>query len=102
MQDSYNLGWKIGLVLSRRLQPSVLETYSLERQHPARDLIEHDRKLAKAYLKKQRVDEGLGDGENLTAEGVLKISKQQVKVWLPPGIQSLAAPSCKVQVANIS
>lgn len=43
MQDTFNLGWKLGSVLTGRAEPSLLDTYSLERQVVARKLIEFDR-----------------------------------------------------------
>ncbi|PWH07157.1 3-hydroxybenzoate 4-monooxygenase [Brachybacterium endophyticum] len=43
MQDTFNLGWKLGAVLTGRADPSLLDTYSLERQVVARRLIEFDR-----------------------------------------------------------
>ncbi len=43
MQDTFNLGWKLGSVLSGQTDPAVLDTYSLERQGVARKLIEFDR-----------------------------------------------------------
>jgi phenol 2-monooxygenase len=49
MQDTYNLGWKVALVLQKKLLPSVLETYALERQPLARELIDFDHTLSRAF-----------------------------------------------------
>jgi phenol 2-monooxygenase len=43
MQDGFNLGWKLAAVLEGRSEPSLLRTYSAERQAVAADLIEFDR-----------------------------------------------------------
>lgn len=43
MQDGYNIGWKLGAVLNGQAAASLLETYVLERQSVARELIEFDR-----------------------------------------------------------
>ncbi|CAM4016532.1 FAD-dependent monooxygenase [Helcobacillus massiliensis] len=43
MQDAFNLGWKLGHVLTGRAVPGLLDTYSQERQDVARKLIEFDR-----------------------------------------------------------
>ena len=43
MQDTFNLGWKLGAVVSGQATPELLDTYSLERQVVARKLIEFDR-----------------------------------------------------------
>jgi phenol 2-monooxygenase (NADPH) len=46
MQDAFNLGWKLALVLRRRCQPSLLNTYSAERRAIAKELIDFDREFA--------------------------------------------------------
>lgn len=43
MQDGFNLGWKLGQVLSGTSRPELLRTYSQERQEVAKNLIEFDR-----------------------------------------------------------
>ena len=46
MQDGFNLGWKLAAVLQGRSPPSLLHTYSAERQAVARELINFDREWA--------------------------------------------------------
>ncbi|HCX85784.1 MAG TPA: 3-hydroxybenzoate 4-monooxygenase [Micrococcales bacterium] len=46
MQDGFNLGWKLGQVLTGRSAPSLLATYSAERQEIAQNLIDFDREWA--------------------------------------------------------
>lgn len=43
IQDAFNLGWKLAAVLRGRASPSLLETYSEERQPVAQHLIDFDR-----------------------------------------------------------
>lgn len=43
LQDGYNIGWKLAAVLHARAAPSLLETYTLEREKVAADLISFDR-----------------------------------------------------------
>ncbi|MFV0463407.1 MAG: FAD-dependent monooxygenase [Nostocoides sp.] len=43
MQDAFNLGWKLAAVLTDRADPSLLRSYSKERQSVAQDLIDFDR-----------------------------------------------------------
>ncbi|KAJ6789159.1 hypothetical protein PWT90_06035 [Aphanocladium album] len=52
MQDAYNLGWKIGMVVRGQLGPSILSTYTLERKTIAEHLVEFDRKLSHQYSDK--------------------------------------------------
>lgn len=46
MQDAYNLGWKIGSVLTGSANRHVLSTYHVERRPVAQALIELDRKMS--------------------------------------------------------
>jgi phenol 2-monooxygenase len=43
MQDAFNLGWKLAAVLHGRSAPSLLRSYSAERQPVAQELIDFDR-----------------------------------------------------------
>lgn len=43
MQDAFNLGWKLGSVLTGRSPAALLDTYSTERQEVAQQLIDFDR-----------------------------------------------------------
>ncbi|KAK8060691.1 FAD binding domain-containing protein [Apiospora saccharicola] len=49
MQDSYNLGWKLGGVLKGQLQSHVLETYETERRPVAESLIAVDQETVAFY-----------------------------------------------------
>jgi 2-polyprenyl-6-methoxyphenol hydroxylase-like FAD-dependent oxidoreductase len=63
MQDAFNLGWKLTAVLRGRCPPSLLHTYSAERQAVAKELIDFDREWAKmlsAPLKKPGDAAGTG------------------------------------------
>nr|WP_249134984.1 FAD-binding monooxygenase [Bradyrhizobium sp. AUGA SZCCT0222] len=46
MQDGFNLGWKLASVLRQRCAPSLLHSYSAERQAIASELIDFDREWA--------------------------------------------------------
>jgi 2-polyprenyl-6-methoxyphenol hydroxylase-like FAD-dependent oxidoreductase len=46
MQDAFNIGWKLAAVLQGRSPPSLLNTYSAERQAVAKELIDFDREWA--------------------------------------------------------
>ena len=43
MQDAFNLGWKLAAVLRKQSAPSLLHSYSAERQAVAKELIDFDR-----------------------------------------------------------
>jgi phenol 2-monooxygenase len=49
MNDTWNLGWKLGAVLWGRAKPELLHTYSAERQKVAQQLIDFDREFAKMF-----------------------------------------------------
>jgi phenol 2-monooxygenase len=46
MQDAFNLGWKLAAVLRKQCSPSLLHSYSAERQAVAKELIDFDREWA--------------------------------------------------------
>ena len=52
MQDAFNLGWKLGSVLTKRSPELLLATYSAERQVVAKDLIEFDKEWSSLMAKK--------------------------------------------------
>ena len=49
MQDAYNLGWKIGLVVRGLAKLSVLKTYQSERRRIAQDLIAFDQRFLRLF-----------------------------------------------------
>ena len=49
MNDTWNLGWKLGAVLQGTARPELLHTYSEERQKIAKQLIDFDREFAKMF-----------------------------------------------------
>ncbi|KAJ5097869.1 hypothetical protein N7532_004870 [Penicillium argentinense] len=49
LQDGYNIGWKLGEILTGLASPLLLETYVLERQKVAIDLINFDRYFSKLF-----------------------------------------------------
>ncbi|MCS3841894.1 FAD-dependent monooxygenase [Microbacterium sp. AK031] len=52
MQDGFNLGWKLGSVLTGRSPESLLSTYSAERQPVAQQLIDFDREWSSLMARK--------------------------------------------------
>ncbi|MGO3234626.1 MAG: FAD-dependent monooxygenase, partial [Microbacterium sp.] len=52
MQDGFNLGWKLGAVLTERSPQSLLATYSAERQPVAQHLIDFDREWSSLMARK--------------------------------------------------
>lgn len=56
LQDGYNLGWKLGSVLSHLSPPSIIESYVKERSKTAADLIAFDRELSAMFSRKEKRD----------------------------------------------
>lgn len=54
MQDSYNLCWKLGAVISGIAKPEILKTYNIERRQVALDLLAVDREIARFYSPDRR------------------------------------------------
>lgn len=49
MQDTYNLIWKLGSVITHNANPAILDTYESERRPVARTLMELDKRVLQAY-----------------------------------------------------
>lgn len=62
MQDGFNLGWKLGSVLTGVSPASLLSTYSAERQPVAQELIDFDREWSSLMARKP---EEVSDPEEL-------------------------------------
>ncbi|KAI5927649.1 FAD binding domain-containing protein [Camillea tinctor] len=54
LQDGYNIGWKLGHVLTGRASPEILKTYVSERQRTAEELIKFDTYFTKLFSSKYR------------------------------------------------
>nr|POE49003.1 3-hydroxybenzoate 4-monooxygenase [Quercus suber] len=54
MNDAYNLGWKLAAVLCGSADPTLLHTYSEERQAIAQLLIDFDRQIAELFAAKPK------------------------------------------------
>lgn len=52
MQDGFNLGWKLGSVLTGRSDPALLSTYAAERRPVAQQLIDFDREWSSLMARK--------------------------------------------------
>lgn len=64
MQDTFNLGWKLAAVLRKQCAPTLLLSYSEERQVVAQQLIDFDRAWAKMFSDPAK------QGADGSAEGV--------------------------------
>ncbi len=62
MQDTFNLGWKLASVLRGQCPPELLNTYSLERQVVAQELIDFDREWAKMFSEPAKHGSGAQSG----------------------------------------
>jgi phenol 2-monooxygenase/3-hydroxybenzoate 4-monooxygenase len=58
MQDTFNLGWKLAAVLRGQAAPTLLDTYSDERQPAAQALIDFDREWAKMFSDRPKQADG--------------------------------------------
>jgi phenol 2-monooxygenase len=53
IQDTYKLVWKVGAVLTEGADPVILETYDSERRSVAKELMDLDARLVRAYEDRQ-------------------------------------------------
>ncbi|KAF2126640.1 hypothetical protein P153DRAFT_388672 [Dothidotthia symphoricarpi CBS 119687] len=56
LQDGYNIGWKLGSILSGVSPPSILATYVEERSKTAADLITFDKEFSSMFSRKEEVE----------------------------------------------
>lgn len=68
MQDSWNIGWKLGQVLRGYSSPALLRTYNAERQQIAQDLIDFDLDWSRRMAGHAADDECIEDYYVRTAE----------------------------------
>ena len=61
MNDSYNLGWKLGMVLNGTADTGLLHTYNDERHDIAKLLIDFDREISKQFAAKPKSKGGEDD-----------------------------------------
>jgi phenol 2-monooxygenase (NADPH) len=73
LQDGYNIGWKLAMVLNKECHPKLLETYVLERQKTAADLIAFDKELT--ALMKLNTSEDNADALRKFSEYFIKSAK---------------------------
>ncbi|MEM5522216.1 FAD-binding monooxygenase [Sulfitobacter sp. AS59] len=60
MGDAFNLGWKLAAVLRGQSAPSLLHSYSAERQAIAQELIDFDRAFAKMFSARPKTAQDTG------------------------------------------
>ncbi|NOR32493.1 MAG: 3-hydroxybenzoate 4-monooxygenase [Sulfitobacter sp.] len=60
MGDAFNLGWKLAAVLRGQSAPSLLHSYSAERQAIAQELIDFDRAFAKMFSARPKTAQDAG------------------------------------------
>lgn len=53
LQDGYNIGWKLGMIMTGQAKPDLLKTYNIERGKVAADLIDFDRNWVKLISAKE-------------------------------------------------
>jgi 2-polyprenyl-6-methoxyphenol hydroxylase-like FAD-dependent oxidoreductase len=75
MQDAYNLGWKLGLVLNGRSTASLLDSYSPERHQAGRDMLCLSDHLHRTVL---REDPHLSLSESLRQKLATILASQEV------------------------
>ncbi|KAL8878293.1 MAG: hypothetical protein Q9192_008483 [Flavoplaca navasiana] len=64
IQDTYNLGWKIAMVVKGLAKPSILETYEKERKGIAQELIAFDQEFSRLWS--SRPKKGTEDQDGLS------------------------------------
>jgi phenol 2-monooxygenase len=76
MQDSFNLGWKLGLVVKGVAHASILHTYGVERRAIAKELIEFDHKWSRLFSGRPAKD--VMDLEGISADEFRQVMEANV------------------------
>ncbi|PVI04507.1 hypothetical protein DM02DRAFT_669105 [Periconia macrospinosa] len=106
MQDAFNLGWKLGLVVKGITQPSILQTYQTERRKVAQDLIDFDHRFSRLFSGRPAKDVLDETGVNMTEfkEAFLKGNLFASGLSVDYGASQLVAKdkTAEAQVAQIT
>ncbi|KAL9626538.1 MAG: hypothetical protein Q9204_007226 [Flavoplaca sp. TL-2023a] len=62
IQDTYNLGWKLAMVVKGLAKPSILKTYETERRGIAKELIAFDQEYSRLWSSRPKKDTEDQDG----------------------------------------
>ena len=98
MQDSYNLGWKLGLVVRDIAKPCILKTYQSERRTFAKQLIEFD-KTWSGLLSKPPAKDAADQAGVLKEDFLQAFQKQRL---FTTGVAVEYGPSCLTAKSTIT
>ena len=98
MQDSYNIGWKLGLVVRGIAKPSILKTYQSERRTFAKELIEFDKTWSGLLSKPPAKD--AAEGAGVLKEDFLQAFQRQR--LFTTGVAVEYGPSCLLSKSTIT
>jgi phenol 2-monooxygenase/3-hydroxybenzoate 4-monooxygenase len=93
MQDSFNLGWKLAAVLRGQATPSLLHSYSRERQSVAQELIDFDREWARMFSDRARHG-AQAAGEGVDPQAFRRYFEQHGRFTAGVGTQYQASMVC--------
>lgn len=108
MHDSFNLAWKLNLVIRGLAKPSLLSTYEEERRKIAQDLIRFDAEHCKAFEQGESAlaknfDDNIRFISGVGAEyspGLLSFPKRTIDTPLQPGSLQFPAKVTRYVDAN--
>lgn len=84
MQDTYNLGWKLGAVIHGLSSRSILKTYQSERRRIAQDLIDFDHKFSRLFSGRPAKDLMDEEGINLAEFKEAFVKGNMVYIYTHP------------------
>lgn len=93
LQDGYNIGWKLGQVITGQANPALLETYVSERRQTAKDLIEFDTQFTRLFSPKYRAENNISP--EYFAEQFVESSKYTAGQGVHYKPSVVVAPSAK-------
>lgn len=97
MADSFNLGWKLASVIRGVSAPTLLDTYSFERQAVAQELIDFDKDMEKLFATRASTVNGSAENEAVQAEFQRYFTKH---ARFTAGVETRYGPSLITGQAN--
>jgi 2-polyprenyl-6-methoxyphenol hydroxylase-like FAD-dependent oxidoreductase len=100
MQDTYNLGWKLGAVINGTADRAILKTYASERRQVALDLIDFDHRFSRLFSGRPAKD--LMDEEGISMAEFKDVFVRGNVFTSGLGQYSQAGLACLISKANIA
>ena len=102
IQDGYNIGWKIASILKGQTGLDILDSYTLERQRVAQNLIEFDKTWVKSLASKGKDEGGALDANNKVDFGEIWLKSEPFTAGLTVSYDDSAITRAKGSIQSLA